>query len=174
MVEEKMLVKATIKVGTEVYFLGNFGMQSLQHDKLPNVDSRPNKYQESINIRLDNGSRVRNKRQDTARTSSNNKQHGSSTSKKSSVTPSAKKKARTGPKPSLSSSNEELPKRLTKQSSKNKDGALINGKSTSDDESEKPDESSTTDDKSKNSNDSSSSDEESKRSEHSSVEVISS
>jgi uncharacterized protein YoxC len=29
MVEEKMLVKATNKVGTEVYFLGNFGRQSL-------------------------------------------------------------------------------------------------------------------------------------------------
>jgi hypothetical protein len=29
MLEEKMLVKATNKVGTEVYYMGNFGMQSL-------------------------------------------------------------------------------------------------------------------------------------------------
>jgi hypothetical protein len=156
-VEETMLVKATNKVGTEEYYLGNFGRQSLQRDKLPNVDSRPDKYQESINIRSDNGHRVRNKRQATARTSSNNKQQELSTSKKSSVTPSATKKARTGPKPSLSSSDKELPKRLTEQPSK-----TINGKPTSDDESEKPDENSSSDDESKNSNNSSSSDEESK------------
>jgi hypothetical protein len=150
-----MLVKATNKVGTEVYFLGNFGRQSLQRDKLQNVDSRPDKYQETINIRSDNGHRVRNKRQATARTSFNNKQQESSkTTKKSSVSPLATKKARTGPKPSLSSSNEELPKRLTEQSSK-----TINGKSTRDDESEKPKESSPSDDESNNS-----SDEESKQS----------
>jgi biopolymer transport protein ExbD len=112
MVEEKMLVIATNKVGTEVYYLGNFSRQSLQRDKLPNVDSRPDKYQESINIRSDNGYRVRNKRQTTARTSSSNKRQESSASKKSSVTPSTKKKARTDLKPSLSSSDEELPKRL--------------------------------------------------------------
>jgi hypothetical protein len=151
MEEEKMLVKATNKVGTKVYYLGNFDRQSLQRDKLPNVDSRPNKYQESINIRSDNGHRVRNKRQATARTSSNNKQQESSISKKSSVTPLATKKARTGPKPSLFSSDKYSPKRLTEQPSKS-----INGKPTRDDESEKPDESSSSDDKSKNSNDSSS------------------
>jgi hypothetical protein len=87
MVEEKMLIKATNKVGTEVYFLGNFGRQSLQRDKLPNVDYRPDQYQASINIHSDNGHRVRNKRQATARTSFNNKQQESSTSKKSSATP---------------------------------------------------------------------------------------
>jgi hypothetical protein len=141
MVEEKMLVKATNKVGTEVYYLGNFGRQSLQRNKVPNVDSRPGKYQESINIRSDNGHRVRNKRQATARTSSINKQQKSSTSKKSSVTPSATKKARTDPQPSLSSSDKELPKRLTEQPSK-----TINGKSTNYDESEKPDESSSSED----------------------------
>jgi hypothetical protein len=169
----KMLVKATNKVGTEIYYLGHFAMQSLQRDKVPNVDSRPDKYQESITIRSDNGFRFRNKRQDTARTSFNNKRQESSTSKKSSVTPSAKKKARTGPKPSLSSSDEELPKRLTEQSSKNKDGALINGKSTSDDESEKDDDSSSIDKVSETSNNSPSNEEESKKSEHSSVEEIS-
>jgi hypothetical protein len=73
MVEEKMLVKATNKVGTEVYYLGNFGMEALHRVKLPNVDSRQDKYQESITICSDNGYRVRNKRQNTARTSSNNK-----------------------------------------------------------------------------------------------------
>jgi hypothetical protein len=99
MVEVKMLIKATNKVGTEVYFLGNFGMQSLQRDNLPNVDYRPDQYQESINICSDNGHRVRNKRQATARTSFNNKQQESSTSKKSSVTPSATKKAKTAQKP---------------------------------------------------------------------------
>jgi hypothetical protein len=78
MVEEKMLVKATNKVGTEVYYLGNFGMQSLQRDKIPNVDSRPDKYQKSINIRSDNGFRVRNKRQTTTKTSSSNKRQESS------------------------------------------------------------------------------------------------
>jgi hypothetical protein len=164
---KKMLVKATNKVGTEVYYLGNFSMQSLQQDKVPNVDSRPDLYQESITIRSDNGFRVRNKRQDIARTSSNKKRQDSSTSKKSSVTPSAKKKARTGPKPSLSSSDEELPKRLTEQSSKslteqsskNKDGALINGKSNSDDESDSSDESSSSDDKSETSNNSPSNEE---------------
>jgi hypothetical protein len=163
MVEEKMLVKATNKVGTEVYYLGNFGRQSLQRDKLPNVDSRPDKYQESINICSDNGHRFRNKRQATARTSSNNKQQESSTSKKSSVTPSATKKARTGPKPSLSSSEEEFPKSLTEPPTKNKDGTLTNGKSTSDDESEPSDKSSNDE----NSSSGPSSDEESEKSEHS-------
>jgi hypothetical protein len=145
------------------------------------VDSRPDKYQESINIRSDNGFRVRNKRQDIARTSSNNKQQESLTSRKSSVTPSAKKKARTDPKPSLSSSDKELPKRLTEQSSKslteqsskNKDGALIKGKSNSDDESDSSDESSSSDDESETSNNSPSNEDESKKSEHSAVEITS-
>jgi hypothetical protein len=44
MVEEKMLIIATNKVGTEVYFLGNFGRQSLQRNKLPNMDYRPDQY----------------------------------------------------------------------------------------------------------------------------------
>jgi hypothetical protein len=99
MVEEKMLIIATNKVGTEVYFLGNFGRQALQRGKLPNVDYRPDQYQQSIVIRADNGLRVRNKRQDTARISFNNKQQESSTTKKSSVTPSATKNAKTAPKP---------------------------------------------------------------------------
>jgi hypothetical protein len=168
MVEEKMLIIATNKVGTEVYYLGNFGRQSLQRYKLPNVDYRPDQYQASIVIRADNGARVRNKRQATARTSFTNKQQEPSTTKKSSVTPSATKKAKTNPKPSLSSSNEELPKRLTEQPSK-----TINSKPTSDDESEKLDKSSSSDDESKNSNDSSSSDKESRKSEHYAVESIS-
>jgi hypothetical protein len=79
--------------------LENFGRQSLQSDNLPNVDYRPDQYQASINIRSDNGHRVRNKRQATAKTSFNNKQQESSTSKKSSVTPSATKKAKTAKKP---------------------------------------------------------------------------
>jgi hypothetical protein len=171
MVEEKMLVKATNKVGTEVYYLGNFGRQSLQRDKVPNVDSRPGKYQESINIRSDNGHRVRNKRQATARTSFNNKQQESSTTKKSSVTPSATKKARTNPNPPVFSSDEELPKRLTEQSSKDKDGAQINGKSKAANESESSYESSSSDDESETSNNSPSNEEESKKSKHSAVET---
>jgi hypothetical protein len=112
------------------------------------LDSRPGKYQESINIHSDNGHRIRNKRQATARTSFNNKQQESSTTKKSSVTPLATKKVRTNPKPSLSSSNEELPKCLTEQSSKK-----INGKSTREYKSEKPEESSPSDDEYKDSSD---------------------
>jgi hypothetical protein len=99
MVETKMLVNATNKVGTEVYYLGNFGRQSIARYNLPNVDSRPEQYQASINIQTDNGHRVINKRQATARTSINNKRQESSTEKKSSVTPSATKKARTDSKP---------------------------------------------------------------------------
>jgi hypothetical protein len=174
MVEETMLIKSTNKVGTEVYFLGNFGRQSLQRDKLPNVDYRPNKYQASINICSDNGHIVRNKRQATARTSSINKQQESSASKKdskkSSVTPSAKK-SKPNPNPPIFSSDEESPKNPTDAPSKGKDGVLINSKSTSDDESEKFDDSSSSDEESKNSNDSSSSDEESKKSKHSAVEI---
>jgi uncharacterized protein YukE len=82
MLEEKMLVEATNKVGTEIYYLGHFAMQLLQRDKVPNMDSRPDKYQESITICSDNGFRVRNKRQDKARTSSNNKRQESSASKR--------------------------------------------------------------------------------------------
>jgi hypothetical protein len=152
MVEEKMLVKATNKVGTEIYYLGHFAIQSLQRDKVPNVDSRPDKYQESITIRSDNGFRVRNKRQDTALTSSNNKQQESSTSKKgskkSSVTPSAKK-SKPNPNPPVFTSDEESPKNPTDAPSKDKDGALINGKSTSDDESEKDKNSSSSDEESR-------------------------
>jgi hypothetical protein len=86
MVEEKMLIIATNKVGKEVYFLGNFDRQTLQRDNLPNVDYRPDQYQDSIVIRSNNGLRVRNKRQATARTSFTNKQQQPSTTKKSSVT----------------------------------------------------------------------------------------
>jgi hypothetical protein len=159
MVEEKMLVKATNKVGTEIYYLGHFAMQSLQRDKVPDTDVTQNQFLESITICSDNGFGVKNKRQDTARTSINKRQE-SSASKKSSVTPSATKKARTDPKPSLSSSDEESSKSLTESSSKNKDGALINGKSTSDDESEKDDDSSSSDDESETSNKSPSNEEE--------------
>jgi hypothetical protein len=154
MVEEKMPVKSTNKVETEIFYMGYFTMQSLQRIKLPDKDARQNQFLESISICSDNGYRVRNKRQNTARTSSSNKRQESSASKKSSVTPSATKKVRTVPKPTLSSSDEESSKNLTKPSSKNKDGTLINVKSTSDDESESSD-------------DSSSSDEESEKSEHS-------
>jgi hypothetical protein len=91
MVEEEMLVKATNKVGTQIYYLGHFAMQALDRTKLPDKDARQNQFLESINICLDNGHRVRNKRQTTARTSSSNKCQESSTSKKSSVTPLAKK-----------------------------------------------------------------------------------
>jgi hypothetical protein len=82
MVKEKMLIIATNKVGTEVYFLGNFGRQTLQRDNLPNVDYRPDQYQDSIVIRSDNRHRVRNKRQATARTSFINKQQEPSTKKR--------------------------------------------------------------------------------------------
>jgi hypothetical protein len=134
---------------------------TLQRDKLPDVDVRQNQFLESITIRSDNIFRVRNKRQNTARTSSNNKRQESSASKKSSVTPSATKKARTGPKPTLSSSDEEPSKSLTEPPTKNKDGTLINGKSTSDDESDTSDDSSSSDKESEKS------DKESKKSEHS-------
>jgi hypothetical protein len=50
MVETKMLITATNKVGTEVYYLGNFGRQSLRRHNLPNVDNKPDQYQESIVI----------------------------------------------------------------------------------------------------------------------------
>jgi hypothetical protein len=164
MVEEEMLVKATNKVGTQIYYLGHFAMQALDRTKLPDKDARQNQFQESINIPSDNGHRVRNKRHNTARTSSSNKRQESSASKKSSVTPSTKKKARTGPKPTLSSSDEESSKNLTEPSSKNKDGTQINVvKSTSDNESESSDESSSDE----NSSSGPSSDEESEKSEHS-------
>jgi hypothetical protein len=122
MVEEKIIIIATNKVGTEVYYLGNFGRQSLQRNKLPNVDYRPDQYQASIVIRADNGARVRNKRQATARTSFDNKQQESLTKKKSSVTPSATKKAKTKPNRPVFSSDEELPKRITEQPSKTING----------------------------------------------------
>jgi uncharacterized protein YukE len=163
MLEEKMLVEATNKVGTEIYYLGHFAMQLLQRDKVPNMDSRPDKYQESITICSDNGFRVRNKRQDKARTSSNNKRQESSASKKGSkkisVTPSAKK-SKPNPHPPVFTSNEEFPKDPTDAPSKDKDGALINGKSTSDDESKSSDESSSSDNKSETSNNSPSNEEE--------------
>jgi hypothetical protein len=37
MVEEEMLVKASNKVGTPIYFLGHFAMQALDRTKLPNI-----------------------------------------------------------------------------------------------------------------------------------------
>jgi hypothetical protein len=173
MVEEEMLVKASNKVGTPIYYLGHFAIQALDRTKLPDKDDRQNQFLESIKIRSDNGFRVRNKRQNTARTSSSNKGQEPPASKKSGITPSAKKKARTNPKPTLSSSDEELPKRLTEPPPKDKDGTLTNNKSTSDDESEKDNNSSSSDDESETSNNSPSSEEESEKSEHSSVEVIS-
>jgi hypothetical protein len=84
MVEKETLVKASNKVGTPIYYLGQFAMLALDRTKLPDKDSRQNQFLESINIRTDNGYRVRNKRQTTARTSSSNKQQESSASKKGS------------------------------------------------------------------------------------------
>jgi hypothetical protein len=72
-----------------------------------------------------------------------------------------------------SSSNEELPKRLTEPPPKDKDGTLTSGKSTSDSKSENADDSSSGDEESEKSKDNPPSDEESEKSEHSSVEVIS-
>jgi hypothetical protein len=63
MVEERMIVKATNKVGTEIYYhLGHFGMEVLGHDTLPDYDTRQVKYIESITIRLENGERAINSR----------------------------------------------------------------------------------------------------------------
>jgi hypothetical protein len=91
MVEKEMLVKATNKVETPIYYLGQFAMLALDRIKVPDVDARQNQFLESIKICSDNGYRVRNKRQNTARTSSSNKRQESSASKKgskkSSVTP---------------------------------------------------------------------------------------
>jgi hypothetical protein len=154
MVEKRLLIKTTNKVKTEINYLGQFAMQSLHREKVPHVDTKQDKYQESITICSENGFRVRNNRQNITRTSSSNKRQESSASKKSSVTPLAKKKAKTDPKPPLSSSDKESSKSLTEPSSKNKDVTLINVKFTSDDESEKSDNSS-------------SSDKESEKSEHS-------
>jgi hypothetical protein len=162
MVEKRLLIKTTNnKVKTEIYYLGHFAMQSLHREKVPHKDSRQDKYLESIAIRSENGHRFRNNSQNTTRTSSSNKQPVSLASKKSSVTPSASKKARTDPKPPLSISEEESSKNLTEPSSRNKDGTLINVKSTSDDESEKSNDSSSSD------NESEKSDEESAKSQHS-------
>jgi hypothetical protein len=134
MLEEKMLIKTINKVKTEIYYLRHFAMQSLRRVKLPDMDVRQNQFLEFITIRSDNGFRARNTRQNTARTSSNKRQQPSA-SRKSSVTSSATKKARTDPKPTLSSSDKELPKSPTKPPAKNKDGTLINVESTSDDKS---------------------------------------
>jgi hypothetical protein len=87
-------------------------------------------------------------------TSSSNKWQEPSASKKSSVTPSAKK-IKLNPKLPLFTSDEESSKNPTEAPSKDKDGALINVKPISDDES-------------KNSDNSSYSDEESEKSKHSS------
>jgi hypothetical protein len=171
-----MLVKETNKVGTQIYYLGYFAMQALDRTKLPDKDARQNQFLESINIRSDNGHRVRNNRQNITRTSSSNKRPEPSASKKgskkSSVTPSAKK-SKLNPKLPLFASDEKSSKNPTDAPSKDKDGALINGKSTSDDESGKPDDSSSSDEESEKSNDSPSSDEESEKSDHSSTKFIS-
>jgi hypothetical protein len=148
-------------------------MQALDRTKITDVDARQNKFLESINIRSDNGHRFRNKRQATARTSSNNKRQESSASKKgskkSSVTPSAKK-SKPNPDPTIFTSVEESPKNPTAATPKDKDGALINGRSNSDDESDSSDKSSSSDDESETSNSSPSNEDESK-SEHFAVEI---
>jgi hypothetical protein len=137
MMVELLLVKSTNKVGTEIFYLGHFAMQSLHRDKVPHVDNRQAKYLESIAICSDNGYLVRNKRHNTAKTSSSNKRQESSASKKNSITPSATKKARTDPKTPLSSSDEELSRSLTEPSSKDKETTLTDDQFSSDNESEK-------------------------------------
>jgi hypothetical protein len=149
---KRLLVKTTNKVRTEIHYLGHFAMQLLHRDKIPHVDdTRQNQFLESITIRSENGFRVRNNRQNITRTSSSNKRQEPSASKKGSVTPSATKKARTGPKPPLSSFDEESSKSLTEPSSKDKEDTLINNKSTNDDKSEKSDDQSSSDDESEKS-----------------------
>jgi hypothetical protein len=54
MVEERMILQATNKVGTEIYYLGHFGMEVLGHHTIPAfLDTRQDKYIESITIRLE-------------------------------------------------------------------------------------------------------------------------
>jgi hypothetical protein len=40
--EKDMLIKATNKVGTPIYYLGKFAMQALDRTKLPDKDARQN------------------------------------------------------------------------------------------------------------------------------------
>jgi hypothetical protein len=58
MVEELLLVEATNKIGTVIYYLGHFAMQALDRDKVLDVDTRQDKYIESIAICSENGFRV--------------------------------------------------------------------------------------------------------------------
>jgi hypothetical protein len=71
MVEERMLVKATNKVGTEMYYLGYFAMEALRRRRVPDVDTKQDKYIESIAIRSENRHRVINSKQ---RASTNKRQ----------------------------------------------------------------------------------------------------
>jgi hypothetical protein len=73
-VEELLLVKATNKVGTEIYYLGHFAMEALDRDKVPDVDTRQEKYIESITICSENGFRVENNRHNATRAPTSNKQ----------------------------------------------------------------------------------------------------
>jgi hypothetical protein len=57
MVEERMLIKTTNKVNTEIYYLGHFAIQALGREKVPHKDNRQDKYRESIDIRSENGHR---------------------------------------------------------------------------------------------------------------------
>jgi hypothetical protein len=105
MVEELLLVKTTNKVGTEIYYLGF-------RNRVSDVDTRQDKYIESITILSETGFRVINSRHNATRASTSKRQEPSA-SKEISVKPSAKKKAGTNPKQPLSSTNEESSKSLT-------------------------------------------------------------
>jgi hypothetical protein len=140
MVEEHMLVKATNKVGTEIYYLGNFGMKALGRHTLPDLDTRQVKYIESITIRLENGQRVINSRNRATR----DKIQEPSTSKKNTITPSAKK-SKPNPKAHLFKSDKESSKSTiespSKESTVEKEVVVIDDKSSSDEESEKSEDS---------------------------------
>jgi hypothetical protein len=132
-----MRVKATNKVGTEIYYLGYFVMEVLGRDTVPDLDTGQDKYIKYIAIRSENGHRVINSRQ----RASSNKRQDPSASKNNNVTPSAKKKARTDLKLPLSSSDEESSQSLTESSSKDNEVPATDDKSSSDSESERSEKS---------------------------------
>jgi hypothetical protein len=128
MVQELMIFKTHNKVGTEIYYLGNFGMKLLGRHKTPEKNSRTAKYIHHIVIRSENGHRVINNRVLT-------KRQDLTTTKSTKVTPSAKRR-NFGPQVKLPSSNNDSSKGTIDSSSKNseeeKEDDELDDESTSD------------------------------------------
>jgi hypothetical protein len=100
MIVSKMLICKRDDLGTNQYYLGNFGMTLLSRTEHPDINNRPDEFLPSIIIRTRDGMKIINGRRDATTSKRTAADHPAK------VTPQAKKQ-KESPKQTLSSSSED-------------------------------------------------------------------